>query len=74
KFYRATNARTARPDGTGLGLFMAQKVIVAQGGSVIFKSKEGQGSTFGFSFSKGQVAVKGSRGPNAEVAKAARLA
>lgn len=52
KFYRAGNARKARPDGTGLGLFMAKKVIVSQGGSVIFSSKEGQGSTFGFVFSK----------------------
>lgn len=50
KFYRAANARKARPDGTGLGLFMAKKVIVAQGGSIIFKSKENQGSTFGFTF------------------------
>ncbi len=52
KFYRAANARKARPDGTGLGLFMAQKVIVAQGGSIIFASKENQGSTFGFIFPK----------------------
>jgi signal transduction histidine kinase len=52
KFYRAGNAQKARPDGTGLGLFMAQKVIVAQGGSIIFKSTEGKGSTFGFSFPK----------------------
>ena len=50
KFYRADNARKMRPDGTGLGLFMARKVVVAQGGSVIFKSVEGKGSTFGFSF------------------------
>jgi signal transduction histidine kinase len=50
KFYRADNARKMRPDGTGLGLFMAKKVIVAQGGSIIFKSTEGKGSTFGFSF------------------------
>jgi signal transduction histidine kinase len=52
KFYRAANARKARPDGTGLGLFMAKKVIIAQGGSLIFESKEGKGSTFGFIFSK----------------------
>lgn len=52
KFFRADNARKARPDGTGLGLFMAKKVIVSQGGSIIFKSKEGKGSTFGFSFPK----------------------
>ena len=57
KFYRAGNARKARPDGTGLGLFMAKKVIVAQGGSLIFESEEGKGSTFGFRFAKSKVAV-----------------
>jgi signal transduction histidine kinase len=52
KFYRAGNAKKARPDGTGLGLFMAKKVVVAQGGSIIFKTQENKGSTFGFSFTK----------------------
>ncbi|HLZ15224.1 MAG TPA: ATP-binding protein, partial [Candidatus Saccharimonadales bacterium] len=52
KFYRAPNAKRARPDGTGLGLFMAKKVIVAQGGAVIFRSTENRGSTFGFTFAK----------------------
>lgn len=55
KFYRANNAKKARPDGTGLGLFMAKKVIIAQGGSIIFKSEEGKGSTFGFSFDKAKL-------------------
>jgi signal transduction histidine kinase len=55
KFYRAGNAQKARPDGTGLGLFMAKKVIVAQGGSLIFRSEEGKGSTFGFSFPKAKL-------------------
>jgi signal transduction histidine kinase len=58
KFYRAGNARKARPDGTGLGLFMAKKVVVAQGGAIIFESKEGKGSTFGFTLSKAKLAVK----------------
>lgn len=49
KFFRATNARKARPDGTGIGLFMAKKVIVAHSGSIIFETTEGKGSTFGFS-------------------------
>ena len=52
KFYRAGNAKKARPDGTGLGLFMSKKVIVAQGGNLIFRSQENKGSTFGFSFEK----------------------
>jgi len=63
KFYRAENARKARPDGTGLGLFMAQKVIIAQGGSVIFSSKENDGSTFGFSFSKAKLTPPASAQP-----------
>ncbi len=52
KFYRAKNAQKARPDGTGLGLFMAKKVISEQGGSILFESTEGKGSTFGFKFKK----------------------
>jgi signal transduction histidine kinase len=48
KFYRASNARKQRPDGTGIGLFMAKKVIVAHGGSIIFETTDGKGSTFGF--------------------------
>jgi signal transduction histidine kinase len=49
KFYRASNAKLKRPDGTGIGLFVAKKVIIAHGGSLIFKTEEGKGSTFGFS-------------------------
>jgi signal transduction histidine kinase len=58
KFYRAANAKKMRPDGTGLGLFMAKKVIVAQGGAIIFKSEENKGSTFGFSFPRKTTEVK----------------
>lgn len=50
KFFRATNAKKARPDGNGLGLYMAQQVIAGQGGKIIFESVEGKGSTFGFRF------------------------
>ncbi len=57
KFYRAKNAQKARPDGTGLGLFMAKKVIIAQGGAIVFKSVENKGSTFGFTFSKQKLKV-----------------
>jgi signal transduction histidine kinase len=57
KFYRAQNAQQARPDGTGLGLFMAKKVVAAQGGSLIFESEEDKGSTFGFRFTKSHVHV-----------------
>ena len=63
KFYRAKNARKARPDGTGLGLFMAKKVIVSEGGALIFDSEEGKGSTFGFSFPKSKLAVSNTNAP-----------
>ncbi len=48
KFFRASNGRKQRPDGTGIGLFLAKKVVTAHGGHIIFRSKEGEGSTFGF--------------------------
>lgn len=48
KFYRAENAKAVRPDGTGLGLYLAKRVIEDQGGRLIFASQIGQGSTFGF--------------------------
>ena len=57
KFYRASNARKNRPDGTGLGLFMVKKIIIAEGGSILFDSKEGEGSTFGFVFAKQKLKI-----------------
>ena len=54
KFSRASNAKKQRPDGTGIGLFMAKKVVVALGGVIIFQSEEGKGSTFGFRLNRDQ--------------------
>ena len=48
KFFRADNARTQQPDGTGIGLYLAKKVVDGHGGSLVFESHEGKGSTFGF--------------------------
>ncbi len=48
KFFRAENARKQRPDGTGIGLYLAKKIIDGHGGQVIFSSNPGEGSTFGF--------------------------
>lgn len=48
KFFRAGNARRQRPDGTGVGIYMAKKVVVSHGGTILFESTEGKGSMFGF--------------------------
>lgn len=50
KFYRADNARHVRPDGTGLGIYLAKRVMDDHCGELIFHSEEGKGSTFGFKF------------------------
>jgi signal transduction histidine kinase len=47
KFYRSH--RTSKSvGGTGLGLFISKTVIEAHGGQIWVKSKEGEGTTFGF--------------------------
>jgi signal transduction histidine kinase len=48
KFFRAANARKQRPDGTGVGLYLAKKVVTAHSGDMLFESAEGEGTTFGF--------------------------
>ena len=48
KFFRASNAKKHRPDGTGVGLYLTKQIINAHGGSVVFTSKKDIGSTFGF--------------------------
>lgn len=58
KFFRATNARKQRPDGTGVGLYLARKVIAAHHGSIIFASQEGKGSTFGFRLPRSKAVAK----------------
>lgn len=47
KFSRADNANTVNVKGTGLGLYVAQKMAQAMGGNITAHSTgEGQGSTF----------------------------
>jgi signal transduction histidine kinase len=55
KFYRAKNAKEARPNGTGVGIYLAKVVINELGGDLVFESKEGIGSTFGFRFKKDKI-------------------
>ena len=48
KFFRASNARKQRPDGTGIGLYLAKRIIDGHQGKLVFESAVGKGSTFGF--------------------------
>lgn len=47
KFYRDYRNRT-QVGGTGMGLYLSKAIISAHGGNIWVRSKEGQGSTFGF--------------------------
>ncbi len=48
KFYRSHRSKNA-VSGSGLGLYLVKTIVKAHGGDVWVKSKEGEGSTFGFS-------------------------
>jgi signal transduction histidine kinase len=43
KFFRASNAIKAEPDGSGLGLFIARDIIEKHGGAIWFKNNPGEG-------------------------------
>jgi signal transduction histidine kinase len=47
KFYRDYRNRS-QVGGTGMGLYLCKAIISAHGGNIWVRSKEGQGSTFGF--------------------------
>ncbi|MEK7218289.1 MAG: ATP-binding protein, partial [Patescibacteria group bacterium] len=48
KFVRGSNARLHRPDGNGLGIFIAQGILHCMGGRIWVESEEGKGTTFTF--------------------------
>lgn len=48
KFFRAENARSQVPDGSGLGLALVKELVESWGGKIWFDTAEGQGATFFF--------------------------
>lgn len=46
RFFRANNAVHTETDGSGLGLFIAQSVVIRHAGNIWFESTIGAGSTF----------------------------
>lgn len=46
RFYRASNAKQMRPDGTGLGLYIAAMLAKKIGAAISFASEEGKGALF----------------------------
>lgn len=46
KIFRAENARSQVPDGTGLGLYIVHEAVKVLGGNISFVSKEHEGTTF----------------------------
>lgn len=71
KFYRNHRSR-AQFGGTGLGLYLSKSIVVAHGGQIWVKSKEGEGSTFGFTLQPfAQLAKKEGSRDNRDIVRTA---
>ena len=67
KFYRSHRSREA-VGGTGLGLYICKAIVEGHGGSIWVRSKEGQGTVFGFTLPVyATVAQKLANGDNKDI-------
>jgi signal transduction histidine kinase len=61
RFFRASNAKNTKSDGTGLGLFIAKSGVTLLGGKIWFESEEGKGTTFFVDLPLQSPEIKGDR-------------
>ena len=52
RFYKADKARSTNSSGTGLGLYIAKKIVLNHGGNIWAKSQEGKGTSIYFTLKK----------------------
>lgn len=50
KLFRADNARSVVPEGSGLGLYIVKQIITVSGGKIWFTSEENKGTIFSLAF------------------------
>ncbi len=58
KFFRADNAQSIEAEGSGLGLYLAKKIMDVSGGKIWFESEAGKGSVFYLSIPMGGMTEK----------------
>ncbi len=70
KFYRNHRSRT-QFGGTGLGLYLSKAIVNAHGGQIWVQSKEGEGSTFGFTLQPYELAKNEGGRDNKDIVRTA---
>lgn len=71
KFYRDHHNRS-QVGGTGMGLYLSKAIVTAHGGNIWVQTKEGKGSTFGFTLLPySELAAEDKKGDNADVVRTA---